>query len=152
MPPELLGIIRSPRHDLLTGKRIDPGYGRLMRAFLCKIIVLLLALDGLACACPTGDREESDSVHSGHEMPAQDCHGDACAGDCSDLSAGKTTRQAAVTAEFRFEPGGDAVILHTHQFPGRSWQSAVPAAILSQRSGKIPLPQTPVDRRDRLLV
>lgn len=81
-----------------------------MRSAISTLLVLTLAINGLACACPADNavatENESHAQHNGHQASAQaeNCHGDECGSDCDELTASKTQRQSAALPAPVIEP------------------------------------------------
>ena len=68
-----------------------------MRRFLAGPLVLILALNGIACACPS--RAGAVETIPQHQHQAQidtesDCHEDNCEGNCNVVPAGKSLFKA----------------------------------------------------------
>lgn len=94
-----------------------------MRATLTNLLIIILAANGIACACPSGtDAAASTEHHSTHGSENEqsgatgDCHGSDCAGDCDALDVAKSQRQEQAAGQVRLfadadDDDGDVMVL-----------------------------------------
>lgn len=112
-----------------------------MRATLTNLLVVILAVNGIACACPAvTDAVPSTEQHAAHgdgneqSATTADCHSSECDNDCAALDAAKSQRQGQAANHVRLvddwdDDGGDVMVLARAM--ETTWPPIRPAAALS---------------------
>jgi len=126
----------------------------LMRKLLSGLLVLILALNGIACACPlgTGEPDAAPQQHKHHQSQADieiDCHSDECDGACDDVSVIQGEKAALASGFYLAEVDDQApaVAATVIDEPWRHSGLSLPA-FLPVAAATFP---TPVSLRDRML-
>lgn len=97
-----------------------------MRAILTNLLIIILVVNGIACACPAvADAAASTGHHAAHsgenkqsEAP-ENCHSSECENDCTALDATKSQRPGHAPSHVRLVDdadddggdGGDVMVL-----------------------------------------
>lgn len=124
-----------------------------MHKWLLKSLILIFAVSGIACACPSDSLEADPSAHTGHEMHLD--HAESTIPDCCDEcdeAVAMHSESLPIVFDLRFlsddfsdEPVWLPVAIDT------DWSSGDLAQPLPPGTENILPPQSPVIRHDRML-
>lgn len=126
-----------------------------VRKLLANFLFLILAANGIACACPTAAANDGHNDHGAHvadDTTLGQCHDADCDGDCDSLSGKQLREQPAVATVVRGAddlPDSPAL---TRNFPIHDFRQSPdiepPDPGIDRRQF---VRATPVSRRDRML-